>query len=964
MNKISRLGRLSLLCGGRPRSFLRLLCVCMAIIFVWPNTPARAAFTFDPALNWYSLHSEHFNIHFHDGEQDIAQRAAQICEQQYLESGKLFDWYPDQATEVVLINTLDISNAAATPLPVNTMLLFLPASDDPGEDYDDWLRHLITHEYTHIVHLDKAIGAYDNLRDVFGRAIPFFPNLFQPSWVIEGLATYRETRPGEDIGRGQSSMFRSLMQIEWEQGLKPIRQVNLPIVSWPGGVTRYLYGVYFFNFVRDRYGEDAIQDWVAEYSRNIIPWSFNSASYRQFNRDMSDMWDEFNRYLQQQFQPVIDAVNAEGATQGDAVSHSGYYTANLKVLADGSMYYISNDLLAPPRLMRLATSSSPAQAILDIYGQSYDVSDNGIVFNQHELQHNTNYYYEIYRADKNGDHPRQLTHGGRYPYVLWAGDNIIAVQQNGISERIELLDQDGQVLKTLWQGKPGEIISKPTLSKDGASLVAAVWRAQSHWEIELLDINSGVWRRLTDHRGNEAAPVFSQDGKSIYFIADYQHAIYNIYRMSLSGKQLQRLSNDLHGITEVAEVSASELGYVGLNAKGSDIYRIAATTPFAIDSKNQRKLQRKETPAQENINSANYPVTPYSALSKIKPSAWYPYFYVDSGIAEWGFFTNMNDPLQRHSYSVFATYDSDNRWGNGEISYLYDRFNPALNLYVNRYVTTQSVNSQTVNWISTQQAAAALFFPWFKRDIQFRFDTGVASEKTSLIKSAIGASYVEQHSNIGMLALNLNTSKTFARSINTAQGHRIRLSRENFIDEPLIDKPAYSLDWRYYYTLQGNHSVAARLFRAKSDPNDPYQLGGNFQGTELSSISAPSLAEAYSSIHQRDYALRGYKQGLPQLSGSDVALLETEYRFPLLSIERGFMAPPLGINRIYGSVFYSAANPNWGRQRDNIYRSAGIQSSFELILGYFLPLTLQVGYAKGMDVGGEEMIYVRGSGNF
>jgi len=937
------------------------------LLWLFSFTTAHAAFLFDPALDWFTLQSEHFEIHYHDGEEALAKRAAEIAEQQYLETGRYLYWYPKQRVQVLLIDTIDTYNAGATPLPENTMLLFMPGSDDPTEDYDDWLAHLITHEYTHIVHLDKADGAYNNLRQIFGRSPLFFPNAYQPAWVIEGFATYRETRPGLRIGRGQSSHFRSLMRIEWEQGLKPLRQVNQPIVSWPGGVTRYLYGVYFFNFIRDRYGDKTIPRWINQYSQHLIPWGINLGVKQQYGKDMTQLWDEFHHYLDQQFQPLVDAVRQEGESQGERLSHSGHYTGYLRAV-NGDLYYIRNDLLSPPQLQRI-NANGEREALMDIYGKSYDVSERGIVFNQRERQHNTNYFYEIYRADPNGQNIRQLTHGGRYTHVLWSGVNIIAVQQNGTSERIQLLDGSGKLLKTLWQGKPGEIVSNPALSKDREQLLASVWRPQSHWEIETLNLNSGTWQRLTNNSGDEAVARYSKDGKSIYFVADYEYGIFNIYRMSLTGTNLQRLSNDLHGIVEADEIKPGQLGYVGMHAQGQDIYRIAIDKQYAIHPattaipETTASAPPAATPSEASVAS-NAP-KPYSALSRLTPTSWFPLVTVEEESNLYGFEIAMYDPLQRHSYGLSASYDDTHHWGVGQFAYLYDRYNPSVNLYFNRYVTRARLGySKPVAWFATEQSAAKLLFPFLKRDYQLRLDLGIAHETTRLIESKINLIADQESFKVSQLAMQLNTRKGFINSINYAMGFNLRLLREDIFDVPSVNKPAHSLDWRYYKTLSGNHSLAARVFRAKSDTNDPYQLGGAFAGYYAAPVNVPTLTDTFVTIHQRDYALRGYPDGLSQLNGSDVSLVELEYRFPIASIERGFMAPPIGINRIHGSVFVSSGNAKSGSKRDDIYSSYGIEFKHEVVLGYFFPLLVEVGYAKGVSQGGEDSVYGRLSGSF
>jgi hypothetical protein len=78
---------------------------------------------------------------------------------------------------------------------------------------DDWLRLAFTHEFTHILHLDRSEGWARAVRSIFGRTPLAFPNVFLPIWQIEGLAVYEESAPGEDASTpaisGRSSMKRA-----------------------------------------------------------------------------------------------------------------------------------------------------------------------------------------------------------------------------------------------------------------------------------------------------------------------------------------------------------------------------------------------------------------------------------------------------------------------------------------------------------------------------------------------------------------------------------------------------------------------------------------------------------------------------------------------------------------------------------------------------------------------------------
>ena len=114
----------------------------------------------------------------------------------------------------MLTDQVDFFNGSATPIPTNTMRLHVtPPEIFTGiEDHAGALETLITHEYVHILHLDKATRGPLLMRQFLGRFLLLFPNAFQPAWLVEGLATYYETAPERAIGRGQSSAFEMLMR--------------------------------------------------------------------------------------------------------------------------------------------------------------------------------------------------------------------------------------------------------------------------------------------------------------------------------------------------------------------------------------------------------------------------------------------------------------------------------------------------------------------------------------------------------------------------------------------------------------------------------------------------------------------------------------------------------------------------------------------------------------------------------
>ena len=153
------------------------------------------AFAIDPHLDWKTIESDYFYIHFPQGYLNQARQVADIAEAAHEKLVPVIRWQPKQKTHLVISDETDQPNGYAISFPFNRSVLFLSPPDEANslEDVENWLETLIEHEYTHILHIDKASGGPNNLRSIFGRNIFFFPNQFQPSWIIEGLATHIKT---------------------------------------------------------------------------------------------------------------------------------------------------------------------------------------------------------------------------------------------------------------------------------------------------------------------------------------------------------------------------------------------------------------------------------------------------------------------------------------------------------------------------------------------------------------------------------------------------------------------------------------------------------------------------------------------------------------------------------------------------------------------------------------------------
>ena len=930
-----------------------------------------AALTQDPSLNWQTLYTQHFEIHFHDGEERLARKVGSISESVHTKLSQKFNWAPRERTQVILTDRFDFTNGSATPIPRNEMRLLVtpPFGTSSVSDHDNWLELLIIHEYTHILQLDKVSGFPASLRKLFGRNLFLFPNSLQPPWLLEGLATYEETDKARGIGRGQSTLFRGLMRQEVINGIKPIHQVNQPLESWPLNTSRYLYGVYFYQFLAERYGTKKITELIEQYSNNLLPFAINSNSWRVLGKDMTALWDEFNEYLREIFSSEINDIRQAGEMTGTRLTHTGYFTRSPQVLDNGDIYYLENDLQTEPRLMVIRQGTNKPDALANVRGNSFDLHPTaGIIGTEIDAFNNTNFFSDLYHLDLNSGDKTQLTYGKRYLNAIWSpdGKNIIAVHNQLGQQALHRLDKHGTQIDTLWQGTDNTSISAIDGSSDGASLLMAVWRPDTLWNLEQFDLKTRQWTRLTHDTHIENSPRFNSNGQSIVFSADYD-GVFNIYQLTLASGKLEKLTNVLGEATAPVlhdTANGEQLVYSNLGTNGYDLFQLKKIMPTVIQAKidtitnpTHNDLPRQYTPIQDAD------IETYNALKNIAPTSWFPYFLFDDERSEVGFTTFGADPLRRHFYNALLGYDTDGQWLLGQFNYIYDRWNPTLKLSLNRQILAFTDNAGEIErYRNSDIISAEAIWPFFYYEHQWLLHAGMVNESESDKKILSNAGSINPlHDRIAGLAVSYNSARTYARSISPSDGRQLRLiAEDNDILESDFSGQVYTLDWRELIGLPGQHVIAARatLGWGTENPRD-FRLGGTLETSVPPAPQAAAFALTQNIFGQRRYPLHGYKQGHSDLRGRRMALIEAEWRFPIALIERGFMAPPIGLHKIHGKLIY-----NWGESWNQgsdipaLRRGAGIELTTELVLGYWLPINLRAGYAKGFDLGGEEQVYL------
>ena len=160
-----------------------------------------------PFARYRTFETPHFILTFEAGLEDYARRAAARAEAAHPRLARAYGWTPRGKIRLVIVDQGDLFNGSATPAPTNRIIAFAHTPVEGELFYtDDPIELLVTHELAHVFHLDEARRGWRVLRGVFGRSELTFPHVFDGSYLIEGLATFYESRL-TDGGRLRGSRF-------------------------------------------------------------------------------------------------------------------------------------------------------------------------------------------------------------------------------------------------------------------------------------------------------------------------------------------------------------------------------------------------------------------------------------------------------------------------------------------------------------------------------------------------------------------------------------------------------------------------------------------------------------------------------------------------------------------------------------------------------------------------------------
>lgn len=884
-------------------------------------------YEFDPSLNWFVAETDHFLIHcpsrtgLNKEEEALMRHLATIAETTYHLLTPFIHWRPKDKVNVIVTDFADYAAGFALPFPQNTIFLTVTPPAGDLTNYGNWLVNLFLHEYTHILQMDKVAGLPSFLRKIFGRAV--VPNAWLPFWFTEGLAIYNETR-FTGFGRANSNEYAmKIRTAALAKKLLPIDQTTTyELRKYPASEAPYLYGSQFLNYLANRFGETKLIQYTDYYAK-YLPFWLNFSAKRIFGNSFNNLWQEWQTELKKTVNEPVESL-----TESQPVTKIGFELKGLQFSCYGEkVYFISYNPNELPSIKSLDLITKEQKTLLKGWiGKTLSVSPDGskLLFSLRNIFKNYYEYDDIFFFSLTTKELYRITNGlrARDPAFAPFGDEIVFVENHLGKNRLMLMNWRNKKTEVLMEEDDYTQFSQPRFSPDGKKIAVAVGKEDGYQDILVIDLETGWKLPITFDLAIDIQPTWTSDGKYLLFSSD-RTGVFNLFAYSFAHKRIYQVTNVRTGaFAPTISPDGKRIGFLLYSVNGYDIHFIdfkpslwqivekTKPVPTLEDSTRKIGLASWETQAPKLL------LYQYDPLASIFPKFWLPLVNYDTTFS-FGFFTAGIDALFQHLILLTANYQPKTKSPSVYLSYLSQKFPLILSGY---YENAQQGGKISGYFPFYATFSYHLLLPYYEFD-----------RKLNSRSSGLGLEW--QTSN----------AKRYLYSVSPVDGRTfwIDLSYYSRYLGSNYNLAKFKGSYSEYLALPIAHNVFAfRISGATalgdSNKKKQYRFGGT-QGL---------------------FAIRGYPQD--SIAQPNALKITLEYRCPIAWIERGFKTAPVFLSNFSGLCGLDAGlgwnNFTISSWQNNSKIGAFIELNSSLIIAYFVPLTIKIGFAYGL-LNAQKQIY-------
>jgi Tol biopolymer transport system component len=894
-------------------------------------------------FDWKIYRSPHFNVHYYTDEETRLQTVVSLAESAYDHLSREFNFQIKDPIPLLFFAThsqFEQNNVILNFIPEGVGAFASPIRFRmvmPVDVPDAELYQLISHELTHIFQY------YMLFQGSLTKGVATSP----PTWFMEGMASYMAK---DESPRDQMFLRDAVVN----DNIPPVTQVDI------GGFFAYRFGHAVFDFIEERWGKDGFLDFIYEV-RNTITSQIGRAVKRTFKIEPEDFDLEFRRWLRKKYLPqlietgepgdfgrvfrVKDSPNAESISpvaspSGDLVAAFSIYRGDLDVVLfdaqkrtfvrsltkgfTNKYQYLVAQELALGRKTGRDLSFSPDGNTIAVFahrerGRSLlllDVLKGGIrdIIDMPDIEQQLS--------------PAFSPDGKKVAFSGYKGGHFDLFLLDLASREITPLTND-----EIYDGAPA-------FSPDGKSLAfISVVGTEGHNKIFRMDLaHPGQRYAVLPGPSNENDPVYSPDGKRIYFTSDRKDAKENIFSIDLASGEAREYTNVVSGAfmpTLLREPTGTErLVFTGYWKGKFDLFVTDVDQPIGksetvavpAEPATTKELPRFEPDIQVSIDDANK--SKYRGFKFFLEDAQ-SFIGVDSSNTYVGrVVLNFSDYLGNRR--ILANLSSIDSFSNFDLLYidLTHRTQWQVELFDNRsfYVAEDTLRGTLQRGRTAYQvtgAVASLVYPlnfyhraeigagyvFRKANLQGFVIDNATGDLTPVLVSISDSFPVIQGALVGDTAVYAEYGGVAGRRWRLNANYAPNLQKGGGAVTSGVD-----LDFRQYLPITRRSNLAMRVFAGASSGNNPspYYFGGldTLRGSDLYSFA-----------------------------GDRAFFANLEYRFPLIDL---LATPVVHFQGIRGNVFVDVGGAWYHNAQPFRFYDSDSGTLRDAVAAYGFGLTVQL----------------------
>ena len=661
-----------------------------------------------PELEWKTLESDHFLVHFHNGTERTAMEVVNIAEFVYTPITMMYDYQPKEKTNIIIKDTDDFSNGSAFFFD-NKIEIWANPLDFDLRGSHNWIQNVITHEFTHIIQLGaslkynrhfpamyiQSMGYEDEKRkdvlygypnSIISYAIPSFT---VPPWFAEGVAQRMFNNANYDFWDTHRDMI--LRDAFINNSVFTLNQLNSFGKTGIGNEQIYNQGYSLATYFTERFGYSILND-ITKGISHPFQYSFGNAIKQVTGLPLEDIYLNWYKEMSLKYISKDNRHELKGKIiieDGTTNIHPTWSPSNKKFA------YLSNvdkDYFGQTDLYLYNFSDSTIKKIdSGVFSSPIWVNDSTIIYSKKSKPNNNgSKFYDLYltSVNKKKNKPKRLTVDMRLtsPSMNKKINEIAAI---GISDgtsnifvaSFDLDSLDYMKFKQVTNYLNGEKIF--SLSYNNNNIVFDLLNQNHGRNIYVLDYKENQITPLREDVWDERDPHFNED--QMVYSSDMSGA-YNIY---LSKDEDILSISDVVGGAFMPSLSKDKVLY-SLYENGK--YKIAL---LEIPSNDLERNQLESNydgytnssmifPGFEDIKLKDY-------SQELSMPFVFPRIFFDYGTVKPGFYFYASDPLDK--YFLFGGA-SKNNIDDLDIFLLFElnRYYPTI--YANFYWITRNLKRE------------------------------------------------------------------------------------------------------------------------------------------------------------------------------------------------------------------------------------------------------------------------------